>query len=357
MIKNLDLSRVPQDYLAEQAILHPTMRPRDMIKLCFQAAYGAEHLMFDQAASELLFYNEFSSVSGGAARLYEQISPDFCRVNLVAWKERGLPSEWLLRMFVSSAPTTASTDSSFRSLLRQADMLCAAGSLPFSQDAWAHELNAYWLAGGGAIRHSEHYRAHEQPTYRLVCTRFIRLFALLERLATCSLNDSARVVALDGRAASGKTTMADQLSLVLGAGIVHMDDFFLPEPLRSENRLAEPGGNVYYERFAQEVLPEVSQTTAFSYRRFDCSKMALDGIQEVRASQWRIVEGAYSCHSYFGNYADIKVFCDVETQEQMRRIENRNGTEKAEIFASCWIPLEERYFDQFGISEKADIIL
>ena len=136
-----------------------------------------------------------------------------------------------------------------------------------------------------------------------------------------------------------------------------MDDFFLPAPLRTENRLAEPGGNVHYERFAQEVLPEIAQMQGFSYRRFDCSRLAFGESREVRASKWRIVEGAYSCHSAFGDYMDIKAFCDVAPEEQMRRIELRNGAESAKVFAQRWIPMEERYFERFHIQQKADIIL
>ena len=62
-------------------------------------------------------------------------------------------------------------------------------------------------------------------------------------------------VAIDGGSASGKTTLANRLGQELGCPVVHMDDFFLPPMLRSDDRLNQPGGNVHYERFAAEVLP------------------------------------------------------------------------------------------------------
>ena len=37
-----------------------------------------------------------------------------------------------------------------------------------------------------------------------------------------------KVIAIDGRCASGKTTLARELAERLGAGVIHMDDFFLP---------------------------------------------------------------------------------------------------------------------------------
>ena len=63
------------------------------------------------------------------------------------------------------------------------------------------------------------------------------------------------VIAMDGRAAAGKTTLAEELAVTLGGAVVHMDDFFLPGELRTPERLAAPGGNVHAERFVEEVLP------------------------------------------------------------------------------------------------------
>lgn len=165
------------------------------------------------------------------------------------------------------------------------------------------------------------------------------------------------VIAIDGRAASGKSTLAQQLSVLLDADVVHMDDFFLPPVLRTEERLAEPGGNVHYERFCVEVLPYLKSAEGFSYRIFDCSKMDYDGEQIIADKRIRIVEGSYSHHPKFGEYADFFVFSDVDAEEQMRRIHLRNGEEKARIFAAKWIPMEERYFTAFRVKENADAIV
>lgn len=357
MMGPTEAAMAPKDYLAAQATLHPGMRPQDMVKLCYQAVFGAEHLIKDEAAAKRLFDEEFASVSGSPSPLCEWLSPGCCRVNLSAWKQRGMPSAWLFQIFRHSAEKSAGSEDVFRSLLRDAGSLCAAGVLPFTVRAWDDALAAYWRTGGGAVHHSKAYKACEQPAYRVVGADFVRLFPLLESMARLDKPGTAQVVALDGRAASGKTTMAAQLSRILDVGVIHMDDFFLPLPLRSESRLQEPGGNVHYERFAQEVLPEIAQPEAFCYRRFDCCKMDFGDIRTVAAATWRIVEGAYSCHPRFGNYADIKVFCDVTPAEQMRRIKQRNGAEGARRFAERWIPLEERYLAHFQIAQKADVIL
>jgi thymidylate kinase len=163
------------------------------------------------------------------------------------------------------------------------------------------------------------------------------------------------LVAIDGGSASGKSTLGAALAEALGAALIHMDDFFLPIPLRTPERFARPGGNVHYERFREEVLPKLRQASAFSYRRFDCSVMDFRGERSVGTLPFRIVEGSYSTHPELGRYADIAVFSRVEPNEQMARILRRNGPEKAERFRREWIPLEETYFSAYEIQQKSDI--
>ena len=67
------------------------------------------------------------------------------------------------------------------------------------------------------------------------------------------------------------------------------------------------------------------------------------------------MEGAYSCHPLFGNYMDLRVFSDVPPEEQLARIESRNGAEALEAFRTRWIPMEESYFAAFGIREHAHL--
>lgn len=166
-----------------------------------------------------------------------------------------------------------------------------------------------------------------------------------------------KIIAIDGRCASGKTTLAKRLSEKTGAGVIHMDDFFLPMELRTRERLSEAGGNVDYERFAVEVLPYLGQGSEFTYRRFECSRMEMGENRVIPAGDLRIVEGAYSCHPRFGEYMTLRVFCDVSPQEQTNRILERNGEEKQERFVKEWIPMEERYLKEFRVLERADLIV
>ena len=53
----------------------------------------------------------------------------------------------------------------------------------------------------------------------------------------------------------------------------------------------------------------------------------------------------------------LRVFSDITSDEQQRRIISRDGINAWEQFRTRWIPMEERYLDAFSIREKADIVL
>ena len=338
--------------LQEQLRLHPSMQPRDVIKLCYQAARGAEHLLADVTRARAWFDQEYAATPSDASLpLFETISENVARVNLAAWKAAGLPSDWLFRMFVHTASVAADGEDHLADYVAQATNV-ASGL--FAGAAWRDALAEWTAAGCPAVHHTEAYRAAEHPAYRIVRRQFGCILPILERLHG---DASLRVVAIDGRAASGKTTKAQLLSAVLDAPVIHMDDFFLPPALCTEDRLAQPGGNVHYERFAAEVLPGLRTGAPFTYRVFDCSRMDYHGAREIPAAPLRIVEGSYAHHPALGDYADLRVFSTVDENEQLARILRRNGERMAEMFRTRWIPMEERYFEHFAIREKADIVL
>ena len=63
-------------YLREHIKKHPFMQPQDIIKLCYQAANGAEHLLEDVKAAEVYFKSEYDKVPAIKGELYEKISDD-----------------------------------------------------------------------------------------------------------------------------------------------------------------------------------------------------------------------------------------------------------------------------------------
>lgn len=171
-----------------------------------------------------------------------------------------------------------------------------------------------------------------------------------------SHNKKPFLVAIDGRCAAGKTTLAALLKEETGCNVIHMDHFFLQPTQRTKERMQEPGGNVDYERVLNEVMIPLSQGQAVSYRQFDCKKMELSSIVRVEQNAVTIVEGSYSCHPVLWDFYDLRVFLSVEPEEQIRRIRCRNGNEALSRFRDRWIPLEEQYFSAYRIQERCDFV-
>ena len=163
-------------------------------------------------------------------------------------------------------------------------------------------------------------------------------------------------VAIDGCAASGKTTLASRLSERFSAPVLHMDDFFLRPFQRTPERYAEAGGNIDRERFCEEVLPHVSAHDAFSYRRFDCSSMSLENAVLLPANDIFIVEGTYSCHEAFAAAYNLKIFLALDPEEQRRRVVLRGGKGGADAFFEKWIPLENAYFNGQNVEKRCDLV-
>lgn len=157
--------------------------------------------------------------------------------------------------------------------------------------------------------------------------------------------DPPFLIAIDGRCASGKTTLAAALQRELSATLFHMDDFFLRPEQRTPERLATPGGNVDYERFLTEVLLPIREgNSALEYRPYDCHSLQLRSPVHEELSPIVIVEGSYSCHPALREHYDLHIFLTVDPAEQLRRIEQRGGPDAVIAFREKWIPLEERYF-------------
>lgn len=136
-----------------------------------------------------------------------------------------------------------------------------------------------------------------------------------------------------------------------------MDDFFLPPELRTIERRNESGGNIYYERFLDEVITPLQKHESIIYRKFDCRTMSYTKIIALQDRTLTIIEGSYSMHEKFRVAYDYTIFstCDYETQ--LNRILKRNGERCLQSFKSTWIPLENKYFKDMDIQNQCHIVI
>lgn len=175
-----------------------------------------------------------------------------------------------------------------------------------------------------------------------------------ERIQELLADKEFVIVAIDGRCAAGKTTLAAKLKEKLSCNVIHGDEFFLRPHQRTAERLSEPGGNVDYERLLEEVMLPLKANRDFTYRPYDCKTQSLKVPVKVKAKKVTIIEGSYSCHPKLWEFYDLRIFLTIDERTQRKRIENRNK-ENAKMFFEKWIPLEETYFKAFAVEERCDM--
>ena len=168
--------------------------------------------------------------------------------------------------------------------------------------------------------------------------------------------DRQILVAIDGNCTAGKTTLTALLEKEYDCNIFHMDDFFLRPEQRTAERYAQPGGNVDYERFREEVLIPLRRGGEFFYRPFSCATFTLKDPVQTKGRKLNIIEGTYSQHPYFGDIYDLRVFVTVTPELQRSRIYRRPEHLHKRFFEE-WIPMEKLYFDHFSIRAQSDICL
>jgi len=178
---------------------------------------------------------------------------------------------------------------------------------------------------------------------------------VLRHINELSKKQGHLLIAIDGRCGSGKTTLARCIEENLDCNTIQMDHFFLRPGQRTIERLNEPGGNIDYERFLTDVLRPLKQNISFSYTPFDCEIFKMSEPVYVSQKSINIIEGVYSCHPEFSPYYDLRIFLDIDKEQQAKRIIKRNGEKAYGIFRDKWIPLEELYFETLKIKESCDI--
>ncbi len=202
---------------------HREETAQDIVKFCYQAAFGAEHLLKDLSAARAYFMDEYESVSADAsAPLFEPLNDRYSRVNISAWKACGRGADELFDLFVKTAgmpereqeskilkkeqeseilkkeQESVFTDclltaekliknaESLRNSGRSDDPAGKASAISIADNAlttvspadWETFLKEYGKSRQ-AVRHSAVYREKYAPAYRLVKNRLLGESGLL----------------------------------------------------------------------------------------------------------------------------------------------------------------------------------
>lgn len=348
--------RHPELYqiLTDHAKRYPLMDPCDAVKLIFQNEFGGEHLICEPSATLAWLRAERAATPPDPGALpVEDIGNGMVRVALAALEYSDIALRALNRDFFRSAQIHVGRRKTFLEKLDILRLLAEERVFSFTCQELEEYLERYISTGCVPLSHSPAYRAAYRPAYRVV-RRSSSLVVLLRDLEQLKARGERAVVAIDGRCGSGKSTLAACLSERLGAPVVPMDHFFLQPSQRTQERLSKPGENIDHERFLEEVLLPLEAGKCPVYRPYICRTGELGAPIALPAAPLVLVEGSYSCHPELWPHYSRRVFLTVDPEEQLRRIEKREGPQQLEAFQTRWIPLEERYFSTFRIEDRCD---
>lgn len=164
-----------ENVLLEHFELYPDMQPQDAVKLVYQHTFGPGHMIRDARKAALMLQQEMASLTSGRKEpLYQSIGNGLCRLNLRPCVEKGLDSEFILRLFLEAAQSTTATKKELRQNLRVLQKLAEEDETPFE----AIELDMFMLQyeekGYPATHHSDAYRAAYAPAYRVVIQKKLK---------------------------------------------------------------------------------------------------------------------------------------------------------------------------------------
>ncbi len=202
------------------------------------------------------------------------------------------------------------------------------------------------------------------------------LDSILGQIEEAKAHDERLLLVIDGKCGSGKTTFAKKLGQHYKCNVFHIDDFYLPIAMQTQEVMKEPGGNINFDRFIDSVITPLSTGSSIDYQPFLCIGQTYAPTVRMEASKINIIEGTYSCHPRFRElYADMRadkscipendfeygqgckiitLFFDIDEKNQIERLKNRVGEQRFKLFENKWIPREREYFSAYAVREYCD---
>ena len=136
--------------------------------------------------------------------------------------------------------------------------------------------------------------------------------------------------------------------------MIHTDDFVIPHAQKTPERLAIPGGNCDAERLVREIAaPFKAGKAVVSYRRYDFREDYLLPEETLPTdAHILILEGSYCNLPALRAYADLRLFVVTPEEIRSQRLQKRESPESLLRFREKWIPLENAYFQAYGLPDE-----
>jgi hypothetical protein len=165
-------------------------------------------------------------------------------------------------------------------------------------------------------------------------------------LAALAGRAGTRWVGIDGKGASGKTTLATRIAAALPVAVViHNDDFA---------RTGLPGWD--RDRFVQQVLDPLLAGRPGRYQRWDFEADVGAEWHTVPVGVPVIVEGVSATDVRLPVPWDFTIWIEVPTAVRRARIAERDGPTLRHRWLTDWIPMEDAYAADQRPQDRVDLV-
>lgn len=339
---------------------YPKSEIIDFVKLIYQANFGTAHMIQDKTESYNRLYQEARQAHDPLEYpIFEGISEDFVRVHLAPYMLEHHSLYVLHEAFLKTCEQKFDNFDTFKKHMGCLMELTKKQKLSFDESSLLYFLQKFNFTEE-IPSHSKSYHTIYKPSYRLINLTHFNfkldkvIQSIKEKVAHSRQKNGKMIIAIEGPAGSGKTTISKILSKEYDAPIISMDDFFLPDTLKTKERLVELDGNVDYDRFQTEVLNHIHEDS-FSYNAYNCKTKTFEE-KTVPTSSYLIIEGVYSSSLRFQEYYDFLLYLDVKRKQQLKILKRRDENVFSK-FKQEWLPKEDIFFMVEQPIKRANLIV
>ena len=152
-----------------------------------------------------------------------------------------------------------------------------------------------------------------------------------------------RLVAVDGPAGSGKTTLAEAVAELTGAQVVHMDDL-----MDGWDGMAGTGEQL------RSIVEPLKSGTPGRYRNYSWLEGRFDRTVEVPPAPWLVVEGVGAGNPVIAAHVTVLVWVEADDELRLARGLERDGP-AMEGHWRQWMRDEPAFFAAQRTAERADL--
>ena len=159
------------------------------------------------------------------------------------------------------------------------------------------------------------------------------------------------IIAIDGPAGAGKTTLAHEIYLALApkmsVGVIHMDDLYDGW----ENALGADLTKVLLYLSDQHKQQNPARINKYNWTTY-----SFEDSEETPPSELLILEGVGSGDMAIQDDLAALIWIDIDPEIGVKRVIARDGAQVAHEMRK-WLGTQQEYFSQHSTREKADFIL